>query len=238
MKYRLELESVCKSFPQPGGNEPVAVLRDLDLSVGEGESLAVTGRSGSGKSTLLNLIAGLDRPDSGVIRVDGVRLEEDDEAALSRFRTKGVGLVFQLHHLLPQCTALENVLLPAYAEGAPRAPGEAVDRASDLLRKVGLGDRMDHRPAQLSGGERQRCAIARALLNEPGLLLADEPTGSLDEASAGLILDLLLEINRDEGVTLIVVTHARELARGMSRVCDLRGGRLVSDAPVPNGGAE
>ncbi len=222
----LNLENIGKTFLQPGGRKSVTVLEDADLEVDEGKSLAVTGRSGSGKSTLLHLVAGLDQPDRGRIEVGGQDISQLDAGGLANFRTNSVGFIFQLHHLLPQCTALENVLLPAFAEGAPRKPAEAQDRARELLKRVRLEDRIDHKPAQLSGGERQRCAIARALINEPRLLLADEPTGSLDEASAATILDLLQEINREEGVTLVLVTHALELARRMDRVLLLQGGKL------------
>jgi len=231
----LEIVDCTKSFDQPDGSEPVAILRQANLRVEAGESVAVTGRSGSGKSTLLNLIAGLDKPDSGKILVNGQPVEQGDEKALARYRTRGVGLVFQLHHLLPQCTALENVLLPAFADGAPNAPAEARERAASLLEKVGLGDRLGNKPAQLSGGERQRCAIARALLNQPRLLLADEPTGALDEDSAKRVIDLLLKINQEEGVTLLMVTHAEEWARCMGRRLQLHEGQLrePNNAPEP-----
>ena len=222
----VEMIDCEKSYGQPGGHESLRILDQLNLTVEQGESLAVTGRSGSGKSTLLHLIAGLDRPNGGVIRFDGEELGDKTEEQLARYRTRDIGMVFQLHQMLPQCTALENVLLPAFADGAPAPPSQVRDRAESLLENVGLADRMKHLPAQLSGGEKQRCAIARALLNRPRLLLADEPTGSLDDLSAGSVMDVLQRLHQEEGLTVILVTHAEEWSRRMSRQLHLQAGQL------------
>jgi len=223
------IKGLRKTFPEAGGERRLTVLDGLDLEFETGRSLAIMGRSGCGKSTLLNLIAGLDRPDGGTIEIDGRDIAALDAAGLARHRARQVGVVFQLHHLLPQCTALENVLMPAYAEGAPARPGDCRQRAEELLERVGLAARLRHKPAALSGGERQRCAIARALLNRPRLLLADEPTGSLDENSADEIVELLLELNAREKLSLIFVTHSRELASRLERQCVLAGGRIRED---------
>ena len=222
----LVLDAVGKRFAAPGGGEAPWVLRDVSLAVAAGESLAVVGPSGSGKSTLLNLVGGLDRPTSGRVLVGGRDLARLDERALAAYRRTDVGLVFQLHHLLPQCTALENVLVPTLAgEGAKTEGADA--RARRLLDRVGLGGRFDHRPGQLSGGERQRVAVVRALINGPRLLLADEPTGALDHASAASLVDLLVDLNREEGVTLVVATHAPDVAGRMAHTLGLRDGRLA-----------
>ncbi len=237
----LVLEEVTKRYPAPapGGRaeadaENPPVLRGVSLTVGAGDRLAVVGPSGSGKSTLLNIMGTLDRPTSGRVLLEGTDLAGLDEEALAEVRRRRIGFVFQLHHLLPQCTALENVLVPALA-AERRVPAEVEARARRLLERVGLADRMDHRPGQLSGGERQRVAVARALVNRPALLLADEPTGSLDRAASERLADLLLELNREEGVALVVVTHALDLARRMDRVMELRDGRLVPAATAPAG---
>jgi len=222
----VELDGVTKRYPSPTGEDGTPVLRDIDLAVAEGEALAVVGPSGSGKSTLLNIIGTLDRPTSGRVRLAGDEVSAMDEEALAEVRTRRVGFVFQLHHLLPQCTALENVWVPALAQEAS-VPAEVADRGRALLERVGLADRMDYRPGHLSGGERQRVAVARALVNRPALLLADEPTGSLDREASERLADLLVELNRDEGVTLIVVTHAAGLAERMTRRLELRDGTLA-----------
>ena len=229
----LELIGVGKNYGQaseaasaPGS---LAILRDVNLTVRRGEALAIVGPSGSGKTTLLNLLGSLDRPDAGRVRLGGQDLSALDEEGLARVRNRSIGFVFQLHHLLPHLTVLENVLVPTLAlagdggETRRSAPG----RADRLLERVGLGDRLGHRPGQLSGGERQRVSVVRALINQPQLLLADEPTGALDQRSARELGRLLRELNQEEGVTLIVVTHSQELAREMGRVCELREGRLT-----------
>ena len=219
----LELRSVSKSYPGP---TPVPVLREASLSVARSESLAIVGPSGSGKSTLLNLLGTLDTPDSGSVWFEGRDLTGLSAKELAVLRNRRIGFVFQNHHLLPQCTVLENVLIPTLA-GAGRTPREAEHRARQLLDRVGLGHRIDHTPGRLSGGERQRTAVVRALINEPALLLADEPTGALDRVSAGEITKLLVELNRADGLTLIVVTHSAELAGLMGRSVELRDGNLV-----------
>jgi len=223
----LELESLCKRY---GDLDTPAVIRVLDrisLTVDDGESLAIVGPSGCGKSTLLNLIGGLDRPTSGSVTLAGRELGRLPEEALADVRNREIGFVFQQHLLLPQCTVLENVLLPTLASRRSRAERRAdADRARTLLARVGLGDRQNHRPAQLSGGESQRAAVVRALINQPRLLLADEPTGSLDAEAARMLGDLLAELNHDEGVTLLVVTHSVELAQRMTQVYRLENGRL------------
>ena len=220
----LELREVTKRYEAGAGS--VQALSDVSLTVRAGESLAVVGPSGSGKSTLLNLIGALDRPTSGTVLLEGRDLAGLGESQLAELRNRRVGFVFQLHHLLPQCTALENVLIPTLAGGRPDA-AEAQVRAPRLLERVGLADRAHFRPSQLSGGERQRVAVARALVNSPRLLLADEPTGSLDRAASDELGDLLIELNRAEGVTLIVVTHSERLARRMGRFLRLRDGLLI-----------
>ena len=221
----LELVQVTRQYDTVP--EPTVVLRGVDLRVAAGEALAVVGPSGCGKSTLLNLIATLDRPSSGRITFQGTDVLALAPDATARLRNREIGLVFQRHHLLPQCTALENVLVPTIVHGASRGDrGGARERAAGLLERVGLADRMDRRPAQLSGGERQRVAVVRALINEPRLLLADEPTGSLNEAGAGQLADLLVEVNGGRDMALILVTHSRAIAERMGRVCELRDGVL------------
>ena len=218
------LDNVTKRYDGPGGEAVAPVLRGISLALGAAESLAIVGPSGSGKSTLLNIIGTLDRPTSGRVLLDGkdlAALSDDDLAAI---RNRRIGFVFQLHHLLPQCTALENVLVPTLAGGAAE---DAPDRAEKLLERVGLKERIDYRPGQLSGGERQRVAVARALINRPAILLADEPTGSLDRAASEHLADLLAELNREEGVTLVVVTHSPALAARMGKVMELRDGQLA-----------
>jgi len=219
----LELDAVSKEYPQPDG-QPLVVLHDIGLTAQPGETLAVVGPSGSGKSTLLNLIGALDRPTAGTVRLGGRDLRELDDAGLAALRNRQIGFVFQLHHLLAQCTVLENVLLPALAGGS--VTSETRERGRDLLDRVGLARRLDQRPAQLSGGECQRVAVARALINSPRLVLADEPTGSLDRATSRAVADLLVDLNRSESTTLIVVTHSRELTARMDRVLGLRDGAL------------
>ena len=224
MAALVQLENVSKRYQTPAGGQGPWVLRDLCLEVAPGESLAVVGPSGCGKSTLLNIIGGLDRPTGGSARLDGRELTELGEAELAEVRNRQLGFVFQLHHLLAQCTVLENVLLPTLPAGG--ADEQADRRARELLERVGLGERLGYRPAELSGGERQRVAVVRALINAPKLLLADEPTGSLDRESAEKLARLLAELNRQEQVTLIVVTHSAELARHVGRKLELRGGKL------------
>lgn len=231
----LKLEQVSKDYPGPEGALSIRVLESISLAVDAGETVAFTGPSGSGKSTLLQIIGTLDRPTSGSVWLAGRDVNALDEMELSAVRNREIGFVFQSHFLLPQCTVYENVLLPTLAKvssrresspvaGAGKEPSDA--RARRLLDRVGLGHRLAHKPGALSGGERQRAAVVRALINQPSLLLADEPTGSLDHAAAQQLNQLLIELNREEKVTLIVVTHALELARQMRRVLQLNNGHL------------
>ena len=206
----------------------MGLLRELSFDITAGESMAIIGPSGSGKSTLLNIIGTLDQPTSGHVWLDGEDLSQLDELKLAAIRNQQIGFIFQSHHLLPQCSVLENVLVPTIADKKSKTRDGAPARAEKLLQRVGLGERLHHRPGQLSGGERQRVAVVRALINQPKLLLADEPTGSLDRASAQALAQILVELNREEKVTLIVVTHALDLARQMNRVVELRDGQLVS----------
>jgi lipoprotein-releasing system ATP-binding protein len=222
----LEIRNVTKSFAAASGGEAVRVLERLDWSVDAGESVAILGPSGSGKSTLLNLVGALDRPDTGEVWVEGRNLADLGDADLAAYRNETVGFVFQLHHLLPQCSVLENVLVPTLARPGRRPP-EVEVRALEVLRAVRLEHRQAHLPGQISGGERQRAAVARALMNRPKLLLADEPTGALDRRTAAELIDLLLELNRSEGMGLIVVTHALEVARRMQRVFEIVDGSLT-----------
>lgn len=223
----LELLDVVKRYETGGPDGGPEVLRGVNLRVAAGESLAVVGPSGSGKSTLLNLIGGLDRPSGGRVLFEGRDLADLSDADLARFRNRRIGFVFQLHHLLPQCTVLENVLVPTLVGGDGAEREEALLRAERLLARVGLGDRITFRPGRLSGGERERVAVARALVNRPALLLADEPTGSLDRRTAENLMALLAELNEEEGVTLVVVTHAETLAARMGRTLELADGVLV-----------
>jgi lipoprotein-releasing system ATP-binding protein len=201
------------------------ILKDVTLQIARGESVAIVGPSGSGKSTLLNIIGTLDRPTSGEVLLDGNDLAKLDEKQLAHVRNHQIGFVFQAHHLLPQCSVLENVLVPTLADKTSAADAE--QRARGLLKRVGLSERVEHRPGQLSGGERQRAAVVRALIMKPQVLLADEPTGSLDRAASNELGQLLVDLNREENVTLIVVTHAPDLAKRMSRVLEIREGHLV-----------
>jgi len=220
----LEVTDVTKSFE--GLDQRVDVLRGISFAMAPGEAAAITGPSGSGKSTLLHLIGALDRPSSGSIRIDGDEPYALPEAELAAFRNRKIGFVFQGHHLLPQYSVLENVLLPTLAGSGDRAAART--RATELLDRVGLSHRLDHRPAEISGGERQRAAVARALINEPGLLLGDEPTGSLDGKTAESVASLLFDLHRDLGTILIVVTHSLELAGRFERRMELQEGRCIA----------
>ena len=219
---RLIVDNVTKEFPTRA--DPLVVLQGISFQLESGKNLAVIGPSGSGKTTLLNLLGALERPTSGTVSVDGqdpAKLSERDVAA---FRSQKIGFVFQDHHLLPQCSVLENVLIPTIAGGTTQP--EDVERARLLLDRVGLTDRLEHRPAELSGGQRQRTAIARALIREPALVLADEPTGNLDQTTAAQVADLLLQLQHDENTILIVVTHSTALAGRMQQRQILDNGRL------------
>lgn len=218
MSALLKLNGISKRY-----DEKTPVLSGVDLAITAGGSVAITGPSGCGKSTLLNIIGTLERPDAGTLEFEEKNLLTLNTDETAEFRNRRIGFVFQLHHLLPQCSILENVLVPTLVN---KSSADAKDRALHLLDRVGLSARLNHRPGQLSGGERQRVAVVRALINRPQLLLADEPTGSLSRAGADQLVQLLLELNREENLTLIMVTHSMHLAEKMGRVLTLEGGKL------------
>jgi lipoprotein-releasing system ATP-binding protein len=219
----LVLANVTKDYPTRG--EPLRILTGAELTLNAGENTAILGPSGSGKSTLLYILGALDQPTSGTYELFGTKPAALSEEQLAEFRLRHIGFVFQEHYLLPQCSALENVLLPAVARGG--ADATTIDRGKELLARVGLAARADHRPSELSGGERQRVAIARALLLKPRLLLADEPTGNLDRTSATAIGELLIELQQAEQMILVAVTHSTELAARFQRRLELDAGKLV-----------
>jgi len=223
----LELQEVGKHYSSGEAHPAISVLKNVSLAAEAGSSMGIMGPSGSGKSTLLNIIGGLDRPSSGRVLLGGRDLATLPERELARARNRDIGFVFQLHHLLPQCTVLENVLVPTLVREGRPDPAADTARARKLLDRVGLTDRIHHVPGRLSGGECQRTAVVRALINNPKLLLADEPTGSLDQASAEGLAQLLVDLNREEGTALIVVTHSAALAGRMSRRFTLAGGALT-----------
>jgi putative ABC transport system ATP-binding protein len=222
----IELLNVSRTVPSGAGS--LTILHPTTLEIEQGRAVAITGPSGSGKSTMLGLIAGLDAPTTGRIRLAGVDLTTLSEEQLARLRGELVGIVFQFFHLLPSLTAYENVLVPMEIAGVSGAP----DRARDLLAEVGLSDRAHHYPSQLSGGEQQRVAIARALANDPAIVLADEPTGNLDSATGRHIIDLLVSVNRTRGRTLVIVTHDAELAALADEIIALKDGRVVDRRAV------
>jgi len=221
----LSLRGVTKSIDT--GTHRVDILRGIDLDIDPGEYVAVMGASGSGKSTLLGMLAGLDSPTSGSILLDGAEISRLSEDRLADLRGRKIGFVFQSYHLIPTLTAEENVLLPAELAGETGAA--VAERARFLLDAVGLSDRRDHYPVQLSGGEQQRVALARAFMRQPPVLLADEPTGNLDSATGRQVLELLLTLNRQEGATLVLVTHDRDLADHATRIITLKDGLIVAD---------
>ncbi|MEO1497331.1 MAG: ABC transporter ATP-binding protein [Planctomycetota bacterium] len=221
----LEVTDLTKSYPTPG--EPLVVLNGVELSVDRGQTVALLGPSGSGKSTLLSILGTLDQPTSGSVRIDGDDPFALDEDALAAFRADRIGFVFQEHYLLPQLSAIENVLLPLIATGPSTTEGAA--RAEALLERVGLSDRRTHRPAELSGGERQRVAIARALVRDPLLLLADEPTGNLDAPTAAAVTELLVELQSERDGVLIAVTHSESLAERLGRRVRIESGKLLRE---------
>ena len=209
------------------GPARIEVLKGIDLAIARGERLAIVGASGAGKSTLLQLMGGLDEPTAGTVHILGEDVNELDEVARGRLRNRAVGFVYQFHHLLPEFTALENVAMPLLVTRAPTAL--ARERATKLLDRVGLGERLTHKPGELSGGERQRAAVARALITNPALVLADEPTGNLDKRTGDRVFELMLELNTELGTSLVVVTHDPGIAARMERVITLTDGRLHAE---------
>jgi len=222
----LSVEHLRKTFKS--GSQTITVLDDISFSVEAGSACAIVGPSGSGKTTLIAICAGLERPSDGSIILNGTELHKSSEDELARLRNHNVGFIFQNFQLLPSLTALENVMVPAEIRGENHARG----RASELLERVGLGDRMSHYPLQISGGEQQRVAIARAFMNRPKILFADEPTGNLDNETARAIVRLIFDLNATTGTTLMLVTHDPELSEQADRVISLRGGRLAGDRRV------
>ena len=218
----LEARQVLKSFQQ--GPVTLEVLRGIDVAINAAERLAIVGASGSGKTTLLQILGGLDRPTNGQVLVDGRDIHSLSERERGDLRNHALGFVYQFHHLLPEFSALENVAMPLLVRRMPT--GEAKDRAREILTRVGLGQRLDHRPHQLSGGERQRAAVARALVTQPKLVLADEPTGNLDGKNAEQVFELMLELNRERQTSLVIVTHDLRIAARMDRALEIDGGKL------------
>lgn len=223
---QLSVERLSKSYPTAGA--PLPVLKDLNLELARGDSASIVGPSGSGKSTLLQILGTLDTPDSGSVKIDGANPFDLNATELAAFRNRHIGFIFQDHHLLPQLTVLENVLIPALATGKPSA--EVDQRANELLSAVGLSQRVGHLPGELSGGERERVAIARSLLMQPSVILADEPTGNLDRRTADTVTDLLLKLQKESGAILICVTHSETLAAAMSQRFELVDGGLEKQA--------
>ena len=219
----LDVQNISKVYHS--GTTSLTVLREVSFVLEFGTTCALVGPSGSGKTTLLGVCAGLDRPTTGTVRLDGVDLNSLDEEALAALRSTTVGFVFQTFQLIPTLTALENVMVPLELRGDRRAKRSAID----LLKRVGLGDRLDHYPVQLSGGEQQRVALARAFIGQPRILFADEPTGNLDSETGEMVIDLLFDLNREVGTTLLLVTHNPELARRTRRIIRLKGGAVMTD---------
>ncbi len=223
----LQLENITKGFGNRSDSTFRPVLQNLSLEVEEGERIAILGPSGSGKTTLLNLLGGLDHPDEGSVRFRNEDITGYSEQEMDRFRNRNVGFVFQFHHLLPQCTLLENVLIPTLVNPDKVEREKKLERAGELMKRVGIWEFRHKLPGKLSGGECQRAAVVRAMINSPSLLLADEPTGALDRENVDVMADLLLELNKTDGLSLLVVTHSLDLAKRMGKTFELRNGKLV-----------
>ena len=220
----IEVSGLCKSFLN--GERRIDVLQDIDLQIARGEQVALVGASGAGKTTLMHILGGLDRPSGGTVHYEGQNIFALKGAVLDTFRNQTIGFVFQFHQLLPEFTALENVMMPALISG--RSLRDAKEPAEKLLQEVGLEERLGHKPGELSGGEQQRVAIARALVMEPPLLLADEPTGNLDSTTSDEIYRLLQQLHHDRGLTMVVVTHSQKLAGRMGRILQMADGKVVA----------
>lgn len=222
----LNLEHVTKGFGFPSASNYRPVLNELNLQVAEGENIAILGPSGTGKTTLLNLIGGLDYPDSGSVNFRGKDITAYSSREMDAYRNRQIGFVFQFHHLLPQCTLLENVLVPTLVNHSKSERNQKLQRAGELMKRVGIWEFRHKLPGKLSGGECQRAAVVRAMINAPSLLLADEPTGALDRENVSVMADLLMELNKSDGLTLLLVTHSLDLARRMGKILELRNGKL------------
>ncbi|MBW6534703.1 MAG: ABC transporter ATP-binding protein [Mariniphaga sp.] len=222
----LQLQNITKGYGEPGTHSYRPVLKELNIEVAKGEKIAIVGPSGSGKTTLLNLVGALDQPEEGKILFDGKDITGYSKTELANFRNKHLGFIFQLHHLMPQLTLIENVLLPLLPQGKSNSK-ENKEWAEHLIKKVGIWEQREQKPSQLSGGECQRTAVVRALINKPELLLADEPTGALDEENANALTELLMNLSEEEGVTLINVTHASAQADRMDKKYTLKNGKLI-----------
>lgn len=216
----IKVTGVSKSY------ERLQVLRDISLSIGDGEFVSIVGPSGAGKTTLLQIIGSLERPDSGIVAYDDEDIVAMKEERRARFRNRNIGFVFQFHQLLPEFTINENVAMPAMIGGQSRR--ESMARAAEILTRLGLADRLDHRPAQLSGGERQRAAVARALINDPRVILADEPSGSLDSQNRRELYDLFFKLRQDTGMTFVIVTHDESLAADSDRIIHMKDGQIIA----------
>lgn len=220
----LRATGIYKEYPENNGSGPITVLNGVDISIQASSVSTIIGSSGSGKSTLLHILGGLDRPTKGTVLFDGTDLNAMNENQLANFRNKKVGFVFQFHHLLPEFTALENVFMPGMISGMSK--DELEENASALLNKLGLGNRIEHRPSQLSGGEQQRVAVARALMNNPDVIMADEPTGNLDDRNTGIMLDILFNLKDEENLSIVLVTHDFKIADRSDFVHELNDGKL------------